>query len=48
LLSKWDFICKHVGSKMAEKNIGTKVKKKDYYYSKASKHAKHHKFVCFS
>ncbi len=41
--AKWDSFCKHVGQRKAEKNIGTNVKKGDWYFSKYCKHAKNHK-----
>jgi hypothetical protein len=44
---KWDYICKHAGYKKVEKNIKTNVKKKDWYYSKDSRHAKNFKMACF-
>jgi hypothetical protein len=40
---KWDSLCKHVGRKKAKRNIGTNVKKRDWYHFKDCKHAKNHK-----
>ncbi len=41
------FFCKHVRRKKVEKNIGTNVRKRDWYYSKVSKHAKNKKLLAF-
>jgi hypothetical protein len=47
LFPKWDYLYKHVGCKKVEKNIRIDVKKRDWYYSKVSKHAKNKKNICF-
>ncbi len=44
---KWDFFCKHAHRKKTKKNIGTNVKKWDWYYSKVSRHAKNKKLFTF-
>jgi hypothetical protein len=43
--AKWDSLCMHVGRRKTKKNIGTNVKKGDWYYSKYYKHAKNHKLL---
>jgi hypothetical protein len=40
LFVKWDSLAKHVGRRKAAKDIGTNVKKRDWYYFKVCKHAK--------
>ncbi len=40
LFPKWDFLCKQVGYKKFDKNIGINVKKGDWCYLKVYKHAK--------
>jgi len=40
LFPKWDFLCKQIGDKKFDKNIGIDVKKGDWYYLKVCKHAK--------
>jgi hypothetical protein len=40
---KWDSLCKHVGQRKTNKNIGINVKNGYWYYSKYCKHAKNHK-----
>jgi hypothetical protein len=42
-IAKWDSLCKHVGRKKVKKNIGTNVKKGDWYHFKDYKDAKNHK-----
>jgi Rad3-related DNA helicase len=36
---KWDSLCKHVGCKKTQKNIGS-MKKGEWYYTKSCKHVK--------
>jgi hypothetical protein len=38
---KWDALCKHIGRKKTNKNIGL-VKKGEWYYMKSCKHVKNH------
>jgi hypothetical protein len=40
---KWDSLCKYIGHKKVNKNIGTDVKIGDWYYSKVYRHAKNQK-----
>jgi hypothetical protein len=42
---KWDSLCKHVSQRKTKNNIGTNVKRGDWYYSKYCKHAKNHKLL---
>jgi hypothetical protein len=42
-IPKWDSLCKHVGHKKVNKNNGTNVKKRDWYYSKVYRHTKNQK-----
>jgi hypothetical protein len=44
---KWNYICKHAKHMKANKNIGTSVKKRDWYYSNVCKHAKNWKLHAF-
>jgi hypothetical protein len=45
LLPKWDSLCNHASYKKVENFIGTNVKKRDWYYSKYSRHAKNQKLL---
>ncbi len=45
LSTKWDSLGKHVGCRKLEKDIGTNVKKGDWYYSKVCRHAKNQKLL---
>jgi hypothetical protein len=47
LVVKWESLCKHVGHKKVDKNIGIGVKKRDWYYSKDSRHANNKKLLVF-
>jgi hypothetical protein len=44
---KWDSLCKHASWRKVERNIGTNVKKKDWYHSKNCKHVKNYKLFAF-
>jgi exoribonuclease II len=44
---KWDSLAKHVGCKKPKNDIGTNVKKGDWYYSKVCKHAKNQKLFTY-
>jgi hypothetical protein len=43
LFAKWDYLVKHVGCRKVAKDIGTHVKKGDWYYIKLGRHAKNQK-----
>ncbi len=47
LFLKWISFYKHVGDKKVKKNIGTDVKKGDWYYLKVSTHAKNPNLFVF-
>jgi hypothetical protein len=38
---KWDSLCKHVGCKKTQKNIGS-MKNGEWYYTMSCKHVKNH------
>jgi len=44
---KLDSLCKHVGWNKAKKNIGTNVKKGDWYHFKDNRHAKNYVLLGF-
>jgi hypothetical protein len=43
LVVKWDSFCKHEGCQKAMRNMGSDVKKRDWFYSKVCKHVKNQK-----
>jgi len=45
--TKLDSLCKHVGWTKTKRNIGTNVKKGDWYHFKDSRHAKNYKLLVF-
>jgi hypothetical protein len=47
LSTKWDYLAKHVCHRKVAKDIGTNVKKGDWYYSKFCRHAKNQKLFTF-
>jgi hypothetical protein len=47
LATKWDSFCKHASWKKVGRNIGTNVKKGDWYHFKDCGHAKNHKLLAF-
>lgn len=46
-VTKWDSLCKHASWKKTQRNIGTNVKKGDWYHTKYCKHAKNHKLFVY-
>ncbi len=46
--TKWDSFCKYVGWRKTKRNIGTNVKKWDWYRSKDCRDVNNYKLLAFS